>query len=112
MCKYVTKSESLHTRQTQQFFFSYLNRATNFGEETSVKAYLNHLMTILSGELARGKPETCHFIDSDPLFYSSHACHTFNLKNNSMLVKMGDRELEGKVSIIDAYTKRMDSSWW
>ena len=69
-------------------------------------------MTMIAGERARGKPETYHLIDSNPLVYSSHACLTVNLKNNSMLVKMGDRELEGKVSIIDAYTKRMDSSWW
>ena len=111
MCKYVTKSESLHTWLTQQFFFSSLNRATNGGEETSVKAYLNRLMTILAGERAHGKSETCHLIDSNPLVYSSHACRTVNLKNNSMLVEMGDRELEVKVSVIDAYAKRMDSSW-
>ena len=73
MCTYVTKSESLHTWRMQQFFFSYLNMATNGGEETSVKAYLNSLMTILACERARGKPETCHLIDSNPLVYSSHA---------------------------------------
>ena len=44
--------------------------------------------------------------------YYSHACRTVNIKNNSMLVEMGDRELEVKVSTIYAYAKRMDSSWW
>ena len=28
-----------------------------------------------------------------------------------MLFEIGDREIEGKVSIIDTYAKRMDSSW-
>ena len=77
-----------------------------------MKAYFNRLMTIISGERTRGKQETCHLIYSNPLVYSSHACRTVNLKNNSMLVEMGDRELEGKVSVIYAYAKRMDSSWW
>ena len=108
MCKYVTRTESMNTRRTRSFYLSAMNQATNNGEEASARVVLNKLMTTLAGSRARGKEETCHLIDSSPLVYSSHVCRKVNLNNNSRAIEREDGELDGLLTVVDAYGKRMD----
>ena len=112
MCKYVTKTESMNTRRTRSFYASAMNQATNNGEETNTRVVLNRYMTTLAGSRPRGKEETCHLIDSNPLVYSSHVCKKVNLHNNSVAIEVEDGEIRGKVTVVDAYARRMEGQFW
>jgi len=113
MCKYVTKTETMNTRRTRSFFYSAMNQATNNGEETNTRVALNRYMTILTGSRPRGKEETCHLIDSNPLVYSSHSCRKFNLNNDSRVLEVNDEgNIDGQITVVDAYARRMDQNYW
>ena len=112
MCKYVTKSESMNN-QTRSFYYSAMNQATNNGQETNARRVLNKLMSTLAGTRSRGKEETCHLIDSSPLVYCSHTSKTVNLYNNTLAIEHDeDGQLQGQLSTVDAYAKRMEERVW
>ena len=115
MTKYVTKAEQLSSKGAQSLMRRMVNSVVESGQ--TIQSGLKRTMGKLLGEPMKSKQECCHLIMSNPVVYCTHQFTRVNLDNNSSKLMLDDEdgqsgEVVGKMTIVDAYSRRMDPELW
>ena len=114
MAKYVTKPEATHSRGISTMMKKVFEK--NIEEGLNAQSSLKRSMSKLIGDRMLSKQETCHLIMGLPLVSCSLNFIRINLLNDSSLIEMDefydDNALPTTISIIDAYSERLDKNIW
>jgi hypothetical protein len=119
MTKYMTKSEAKQSKGAQAMIRRIMRQALDEGKSTEY--VLRRTMAKLHGEPILSKQAVCHLIMSQPVVVCSHSFSKVNLENNSRRF-LEPNETEGnddsdtspatKMTMMDAYARRMDATNW